>query len=283
MKCLFYLLISSQLRTKPLGFVKGIQKDEHDYTFTRVSPKPLPEDAEYPLSQFQSWIGGPTDTIQHPCRKIVFTITSHDQGWSHNARHDRGSYRGSCTWFEAGLERFDQTAESSEAHDEKDAVAVPEAENACNKKASTPATKEEASGDTGAPSSDPNPNEGDSDPPDPRLCASALRPIYPVIEADADPPALHFDLLASPQYTIQYNKTATRPPTTHTIIWSWKDNVDPLAAQQLKDIGRGEETGTGEFVRNLKLGDVVTVWAKSRFGGWANFVDAVTVDVYWAL
>ncbi|KAH8701087.1 hypothetical protein BGW36DRAFT_357716 [Talaromyces proteolyticus] len=36
----------------------------------------------------------------HPCRKIVFDITSHDQGWGGDASH-RGTYRGSYTWFDA--------------------------------------------------------------------------------------------------------------------------------------------------------------------------------------
>lgn len=51
----------------------------------------------------------------------------------------------------------------------------------------------------------------------------------------------------------------------------------------MKEIGRGSETGRGDFVRNLKPGDVITVWAKSRFAGWTNYVEAVKVDVYWAM
>lgn len=51
----------------------------------------------------------------------------------------------------------------------------------------------------------------------------------------------------------------------------------------LAEIGRGKATGDGEFVRNLKLGDIVTVWAKARFPGWVNYVDRVKVDVYWAI
>lgn len=287
----FYLLTDSQLRTKPLGLIKKTQEDEHSYTFTRVPPKALSDGGEYSLSQFQTWIGGPTDTIEHPCRKIVFTITSHDQGWSNTARHDRGSYRGSYTWFEAGLERFDRKFDSEDTSDEKVAGAVPVQRSAFNEEAPTEATAGETSeaanfhektfDDNGESSSDNN-ERGDCMP-DSYPSVDALRPIYPILQAEADPPAHHFELLPSPQYTIQHNKTATRTPTTHTIVWSCKDNINPPTAQHLKDVGRGEQTGTGEFVRNLKLGDVVTVWAKSRFGGWANHVDAVKVDVYWAL
>lgn len=269
-------LTHPQLRIKPLGFIKKPQEDEHAYTFTRVEPKPLLDGTEYPVSQFQTCIGGPTDTVQHPCRKIVFTITSRDQGWSNTARQDRGSYRGSYTWFEAGLERFTRDIEPENASDEK---AVREMTEGKSSQATAPSEK--ASDAKGDPTPDANEHGIDSSGSYPPM--KALRPIHPTLEPNANPPTLHFDLLASPQYTIQHNKTATRTPTTHTVVWSWKDNVDPLTAQQLKDIGRGEETGTGDFVRNLKLGDVVTVWAKSRFGGWANHVEAVKVDVYWAL
>lgn len=47
-------------------------------------------------------------SLAHPVRKIVFTIESRDQGWG--GGDSRGSYHGSWTWFEAGLERFDPSA-----------------------------------------------------------------------------------------------------------------------------------------------------------------------------
>jgi len=52
-------------------------------------------------------IGCPIPLLEHPCRKIVFTIKSRDQGWGGDGR-DRGTYHGSWTWFEAGLERWTQ-------------------------------------------------------------------------------------------------------------------------------------------------------------------------------
>jgi hypothetical protein len=42
---------------------------------------------------------------EHPCRRIVFSITSHDQGWADDTE-DEGTYKGSFTWFDAGLERL---------------------------------------------------------------------------------------------------------------------------------------------------------------------------------
>jgi hypothetical protein len=71
----------------------------------------------------------------------------------------------------------------------------------------------------------------------------------------------------------------------HVIEWSWTDDIHPESpeAEKLTEEGRGKETGTGEFVRNLQLGDVITVWGKARFPGWSNHVNGVTVDIYWAV
>lgn len=239
---------TAQLRTKPLGFIKQTHNDMHHYTHTASDPLPLTENAEYPLEQFQKWIGGPTGIVQRPCRKIVFTIKSHDQGWSNNARLDRGTYRGSYTWFEAGLERFDKTATPPKENNRKEAA-------------------------------------GSSEPklPNPYLPVSSLRSIYPTVNAERNPPEFHHDLLASPEHTIQHNKTATRESTVHKVVWSCHDDLDPLTEGQLSELGRGIQTGRGDFVRNLKPGDVVTVWGKTRFGGWANHIDDIQVDVYWAL
>lgn len=277
----FYRLLTSiQLRSKPLGFIKKTHYDDDFYTFTPVapvSPEPLSSDAEYPPSQFQDWIGGPTNVVQHPCRKIVFTITSHDQGWS-SARHERGSYQASYTWFEAGLERFDRNAlrpkdateiESSRTHesvtDEAEAGPSAAAAEASEKNTEDAATTSVEHDDL----------------PEPYLPLYSLRSIYPSVEPDR--PEFHHDLLPSPQFTIQRNKTATRMDTTHRIVWSWTDHVNAPTAEKLDVDGRGRETGDGAFVRDLKLGDVVTVWAKTRFASWVNHVESVKLDVYWAL
>ena len=69
------------------------------------------------------------------------------------------------------------------------------------------------------------------------------------------------------------------------IVWKWDDDIQPKSAeaQALEDRGRGIETGNGKFVRSLKVGDIVTVWARSRFPGWVNFVESVEIDVFWAV
>lgn len=247
------------LRSRPLGLVKKVHYDDHYYSFTTAQAKPLSQSGDYSLSQFQDWIGGPTDTLEHPCRKIVFTISSRDQGWSSQAQ-DRGSYRGSWTWFEAGKERFDKNATRPKGSLEKEALAED-------------VVKEEVGS-----SSAPGPS---NEIPTPYFPVYAARSIHPALEPGQD--AFHHDLHPSPQLTIQSNKAATRQLTTHKVVWSWKDDVNPLSSEELSELGRGPETGDGDFVRNLTLGDVVTVWAKARFAGWANHIESVKVDIYWSL
>lgn len=237
--------------------IKKVHYDHHYYSFTTAQAKPLSQGGDYSLSEFQEWIGGPTDTLEHPCRKIVFTMRSRDQGWGGQLR-DRGSYRGSWTWFEAGKERFDKNATYKDTPEKK----AP-AGGAVEGEASSSFTL------------------GPGEIPNPYFPVYAARSIHPSPEANQE--TFHHDLHPSPQLTIQSNKAATRDVTTHKVVWSWNDNVDPLSSEKLSELGRGPETGNGDFVRNLTLGDVVTVWAKARFGGWTNHISSVKVDIYWAL
>lgn len=84
---------------------------------------------------------------------------------------------------------------------------------------------------------------------------------------------------------LQKNLTATRDVTEHVITWSADDHINPESpeADALEEQGRGKASLNGEFMRNLKMGDSITVWGKARFGGWSNFVTEVKVDVYWAV
>ena len=85
--------------------------------------------------------------------------------------------------------------------------------------------------------------------------------------------------------TLQKNRRAESDWKTHVITWSKDDKIDPetFEGEQLAASGRGEKTGNGEFVRSLKVGDCVTIWGKSRFGGWANHVEDVKMEVYWSV
>jgi hypothetical protein len=88
-------------------------------------------------------------------------------------------------------------------------------------------------------------------------------------------------------HRIQANVLGRRTFTDHRVVWSWTDDIDPSGdderAEQLVKAGRGKATGNGEFVRSLTLGDVVTVWGRSRFPGWTNTVERVRIEVYWAV
>jgi hypothetical protein len=86
---------------------------------------------------------------------------------------------------------------------------------------------------------------------------------------------------------VQANVHARREPRTHRVVWTYTDDIDPVRdvelAERLKNEGRGQETGNGKFVRDLKLGDVVTLWAKARFPAWTNKLESATIDVFYAV
>ncbi|EAQ89533.1 hypothetical protein CHGG_06152 [Chaetomium globosum CBS 148.51] len=69
----------------------------------------LPPGEEYSADDFQQLIASPISLLAQPCRRIVFTIRSRDQGWG-GSRDDHGTYHGSWSWFEAGLERWCKTS-----------------------------------------------------------------------------------------------------------------------------------------------------------------------------
>jgi hypothetical protein len=115
-----------------------------------------------------------------------------------------------------------------------------------------------------------------------------LQTIIPSIEPkqnENDPDILHHDLLPNPTMTIQKNVVASDKTREHKVSWVYTDNVmpDSLDAIELEKQGRGKESANGNFVRNMKRGDVVTFWAKARFAGWTNAVKEVKMDVYWAV
>jgi hypothetical protein len=130
----------------------------------------------------------------------------------------------------------------------------------------------------------------------PKLPLCSLRPIEPEIEKtetngeeqgeDVSPYRYTHPLAPEDLYTIQKNKVATRQFQDYTIVWRWDDEVaDPesVAGQALNEAGRGRLTASGEFVRGLRIGDVVTVWGKARFPAWVNNVERVSIDIYWAV
>lgn len=117
---------------------------------------------------------------------------------------------------------------------------------------------------------------------------NSLRPLHPQIrQTSSDPVGYNYahKLLHSPEWEIQRNRTAFGKWQDYSITWSYLDDIAPdsEAGQALAAKGRGRETGDGKFVRGLQVGDVVTVWGRARFGGWANRIESVRIDVYWAV
>jgi hypothetical protein len=207
------------------------------------------------------------------CRKIVFRLKSKDQGWG-GRQQDHGTYTGSYSWFDVGKERLkvlkgdwgSKMHVKNEYHpyypfDNED---MEDDANAMFKPQASMAAKDRV-----------------------KFTLDSLDP-KPIVLTN-DRPARDLVILDHPALpgakNLQCNKVAGRKMVEHVITWRWDDDIDPTSpeAKALADAGRGIETGTGEFVRGLQIGDVVTVWARSRFPGWVNNVESCTVDVYWAV
>ncbi|KAI9706559.1 MAG: hypothetical protein M1836_003566 [Candelina mexicana] len=194
----------------------------------------------------------------HPCRKIVFELESHDQGWS--GEFGKGTYDNSYTWFDAGIET---------------ATFWP---SVLTKQGDTPA---ELNGrlQTVGPSI-------------PWLTG------YDRTKAPCDPPegyAVHYERQLAeseslhpflpPPTRVQSNLHAHGRTKAHTVTWSYTDGIDADCpeADEAAAMGRGKESLDGTFVRRLRTGDCVTLWARARFPGWRNTVAKAKVQVYWAV
>ncbi|KAH6604446.1 hypothetical protein Trco_007892 [Trichoderma cornu-damae] len=117
---------------------------------------------------------------------------------------------------------------------------------------------------------------------------SSLRPVHPQIhQTSSDPVGYNYthQLLHSPEWEIKRNMTAFGKWQLHVVTWSYLDDIAPDSegGQALEAKGRGRGTGDGKFVRQLQVGDVVTVWGKARFGAWVNHIESVRIYVFWAI
>ncbi|EQL00426.1 hypothetical protein OCS_03867 [Ophiocordyceps sinensis CO18] len=252
-----YWAHSASLRSLPLGLttIHGDENLAEDLAYDSTEAKPLPLLEEHDGVFFARLANYPTPRLIHPCRKIVFSLKSHDQGWGGDPEY-KGTYESSWTWFEAGLERFD-------------------AKQNCDDKCTYDVRRD-------SPSSAP-----------PRLPVCGLRPVYPSIEqGESDEYQYVHPILPQEQWVIQRNKTASRDWQDHLVTWSYADDIEAESdvgmepdehGRGLDEQGRGRGTGDGSFVRSLKMGDVVTVWGKARFPAWVNHVEYVKVEVYWAV
>lgn len=163
--------------------------------------------------------------LAHPCRKIVFTIDSHDQGWG-GEPGCRGTYRGSYTWFNADVVPFEDEPPST----------------------ATDTNTQEGSRKRGYKPGDPHFMPGDD--------------------------------------KLQSNLTGTGRTQHYTITWHNLDAISP-GTPEAEEIdrtqGRGQATLDGRRVREMRPGDSISVWARARFGGWANHVQGISVRVFWTV
>lgn len=230
----------------------------------------------------------PDTQLEHPCRKIVIIIRSHDQGWG--GRYiDHGTYEGSFTWFDIGLQRLkgvDMSQVPNSVLGKKKEYLEEDEESDLYSSEEQRTIQEERflmfhnhGTSTGA-------LEGWEGM---RFDLEQIDPPFLSIVGVEEVANWQRDGLNHPYLphdnTLQRNLTATKEFTDHKITLRWDDNVDPESerALQLQENGQGKKLLNGELVRGLMVGDVVTVWARARFPGWCNIVEKCEVKVYWAV
>ncbi|KAJ9242569.1 hypothetical protein DTO280E4_3776 [Paecilomyces variotii] len=85
---------------------------------------------------------------------------------------------------------------------------------------------------------------------------------------------------------LQSNVVARDEVEHHHIVWHHEDSThadSPEAWDTELFQGRGRGTLDGSAVREMKIGDSVSVWARARFPGWSNHVERLSVRVYWSV
>ncbi|KIJ59294.1 hypothetical protein HYDPIDRAFT_162653 [Hydnomerulius pinastri MD-312] len=218
------------MRTLPLA----IPGTEGDFVFSPQEPKEIRLGAGPERSNLSCY-----DKL-HPCRRIVFELWSHDQGWS-SSLTDRGTYRESFTWWDASVE-----------------TAQPEITD--NPDISWPSLLVFADAKKLEATRDVSPVQFHQD---------ELERVRPPIPNDK---------------LLQRNLHAVSETRHHTVEWSYVDAAASAEDQHaLENCGRGRLSADGSFVRNLKVGDCIVLWASARFPGWEMHAEKAKISVYWAV
>ena len=258
-------------------------------------------------------LGLPEPRLLRPARKVVFTIRSHDQGWSGEPRETRGTYKSSYTWFDAQIDKqfrpIPHNAPLSRVPWELSSTLflekwpghrhqVDDAEAAAQAAAS-----EDAGSATETRSEASIPQETAAEPSEEELRSQQQRERAENAEsaegvegaggpegaegADERTDARVFShtYLQNHSYEVQYNVQARSQTKEHHFEWSWTDDTpaEGPGAEALAAVGRGKSTGDGRFVRELRLGDCVSLWAKARHPQWANHVEGAKLEIYFAV
>jgi hypothetical protein len=232
----------------------------------------------------QDSLGLPEPTLLHPVRKIIFRIRSHDQGWSGEDPATRHTYMPSYTWFDAELDKQVQPLPQGEPLSRvpwelsslRFLEAWPQHSHTRDEveTSSSPSTQAEATNHT---IMDRPSTTSETD-------VSTDRPEQPQT-TDSDPRLFSHEYLETHQYEVQYNLQSHGEVTEHTVEWRYDDNTpaEGPKADELRRRGRGKATGDGRFVRCMRAGDCVSLWAKARFLAWANTVESAKVEVYFVV
>jgi len=257
------LFVLSQFRSKPLAFtdwpaslLAAAKSSELDLHI--LPPLPRPSERVLPSAELAKLLGPPGSKSLNPCRKIIFTIRSRDQGQSRNYA-DHGTYNGSYTWFSAGIERWGTGLTTPTQRQRR--FQQQQQQQPANILSQLGTLSPEVAAQPRSRGSSSNSSRGG---------------LY----------RFNHPLHASEDLLIQKNLTASKGKMIeHRVEWSHDDDThpnSPEAEMLLRGRGRGKATGNGEFVRDLMVGDVVTVWAAARNPGWTNWVESVKIEVYWA-
>ncbi|KAH7037286.1 uncharacterized protein B0I36DRAFT_63859 [Microdochium trichocladiopsis] len=226
---------------------------------------------EFGKETLEEFTDVPVPTLENPVRKLVFDIFSCDQGFGGNDPGIRpdAPYDGSHTWFDVGIDRFDKAincakdCEEQENTDPSDTSTStePHAElRTCMIRSVWPLSR--SSDTTKSTVTDGNSSRRTANVP------GGSKKLYH---------ALHPDY----KHVIHFNKRVEREVQHHHVEWSWLDG----SVTEHVDIGYlgRVPNGNGDFVRGLRLGDMVTIWGRARYLGWRNKVTSVDVRIYYAV
>ena len=85
---------------------------------------------------------------------------------------------------------------------------------------------------------------------------------------------------------LQSNPQAVKETQQYTIVWHYLDDISGESAEAGEietSQGRGRATLDGSQIRGLEVGDLVSVWGRTRFMNWSNHVEHVSMRVFWAV
>ncbi|PPQ67204.1 hypothetical protein CVT24_011275 [Panaeolus cyanescens] len=81
-------------------------------------------------------------------------------------------------------------------------------------------------------------------------------------------------------WTIRRNLRANNKFRKRVVVWSWDDELEANEERKLNGQGIGQGAG---FVEALGKDDRIAVMARARYPGWMNFVESVTIEVFYSI